>query len=43
MNYNKFFLARKNGFKFNFSPILLSERNMRIDYIYDFMDHENPL
>ena len=36
-------LARKNGIKSIFSPILLSERNMGIDYIYTFIDHENPL
>ena len=28
-----FVLARKNEFKSIFSPILLSERNMGIDYI----------
>ena len=37
-----FVLARKNGFKSNFSPILLCERNMGIDYIYNIIDHENP-
>ena len=26
-----------------FSPILLSELNMGIDYIYNKKDHENPL
>ena len=26
-----------------FSPILLSERNMGIDYIYNIIDHGNPL
>ena len=36
-------LARKIGFKIIFSPILLSERNMGIDYIYSILDHENPL
>ena len=38
-----FILARKNGFKSIFSPILLSERNMGIDYIYNIINHENPL
>ena len=38
-----FVLARKNGFKSIFSPILLSERNTGIDYIYNIIDHENPL
>ena len=38
-----FVLARKNGLKSIFSPILLSERNMGIDYIYNTLDHENPL
>ena len=38
-----FVLARKNGYKSIFSPILLSERNMEIDYIYNIIDHENPL
>ena len=28
---------------FLFSPIMLSERDMGIDYIYNFIDHENPL
>ena len=37
------FLARKIGFKIIFSLILLSERNMGIDYIYNILDHENPL
>ena len=36
-------LARKNGFKFIFSPILLSKRNMGIDYTNNFIDHKNPL
>ena len=38
-----FVLARKNGFKSIFGPFLLSERNMGIDYIYNIIDHENPL
>ena len=38
-----FVLAKKNGFKSIFSPILLSERNMGIDYIYNIIDHKNPL
>ena len=38
-----FVLARKNGFISIFSPILLSERNMGIDYIHNILDHENPL
>ena len=37
------FWREKNGFKSNFSPILLSERNMEIDYIYNIVDHQNPL
>ena len=28
---------------FLFRPIMLSERDMGIDYIYNFIDHENPL
>ena len=32
-----FVLARKIDFN------RLSERNMGIDYIYNFIDHENPL
>ena len=43
MNYNSFFLARKIGFESSFSPILLSERIMGIDYIYDIIDHGNLL
>ena len=43
MNYNAFCLGQKNGFKSIFSPILLSERNIGIDYIYNFINHENPL
>ena len=35
-----FVLAKKKWF---FSPILLSESNMGIDYIYNILDHENPL
>ena len=38
-----FVLVGKNGFKSYFSPILLSERNMGIDYIYNFTVHKNPL
>ena len=38
-----FVLARKNGFKSIFSPILLSERNMGIYYIYNIIDDENTL
>ena len=38
-----FVLARKNRFKSMFSPILLPERNMGIDYMYNIIDHENPL
>ena len=38
-----FVLARKNGLKSIFSPILLSERNMGIDYIYNIFGHNNLL
>ena len=38
-----FVLTRKSGVKSIFSPILLSERNMGIDFIYNFTDHENLL
>ena len=38
-----FVFAKKNGFISIFSPILLSERNMGIDYIYNIIDHDNPL
>ena len=38
-----FVLARKKAFESIFSPILLSERNMGIDYIYNIIAHENPL
>ena len=38
-----FVLATKNGFKSIFSLIMLSARNMGIDYIYIFIAHENPL
>ena len=38
-----FVLARKKGFKSIFSPILLSERNMGIDYNYNIIDHKNSL
>ena len=34
---------KKNEFESIFSPILLSERNMGIDYLYNILDHENPL
>ena len=40
MNY---VLVRENGFKSIFSPILLSKCNMGIDYVYNIIDHENPL
>ena len=43
MNYNAFCFGEKNGFKSNFSQILLSERNMGIDFIYNILDHENKL
>ena len=43
MNYNAFCFGKKNGFKSIFNPILLSERSMGIDYIYNFIDHEKPL
>ena len=43
MNYNPFCFCKKNGFKPIFSPILLSERNMGIDYAYNILDHKNPL
>ena len=43
MNIMHFVLARKNGFKFCFSPILLSKPNMGTDYIQNVLDHENPL
>ena len=36
--------AGRNGFKYNFSPILLSERNIGIDHIDNiFEHHEKPL
>ena len=38
-----FVLARKNGFKSEFSPFLLSERKMVINYFYNFLEHENSL
>ena len=38
-----FVLASKDGIKSTFSPILLSKRNMGIDYTYNIIDHENPL
>ena len=38
-----FVLARNKRFRSIFSPILLSERNMGIDYIYNNIDHENTL
>ena len=40
---NAFCFGGKNGFKSIFSPILLSERNMGIDYIYNFIVHKNSL
>ena len=43
MNHNAFCFDEKNIFKSIFSPILLSERNMGIDYIYNILDHENLL
>ena len=43
MNYNAFCFSRKNEIKSVFSPISLSERNMGIYYIYNIIDHENPL
>ena len=43
MNYNVFYFGEKNVFKSIFSPILLSERNMGIDYIYNILDHKNWL
>ena len=43
MIYNEFCFGEKKGFKSIFSPILLSERNMGIDYIYNIIDRENPL
>ena len=38
-----FVLARKNGIKSSFSSILLSERCMGFDYIYNVLDHENSI
>ena len=38
-----FVLAKKNGFKSFFNPILLSECNMGIGYFNNILDHENPL
>ena len=43
MNYNAICFGDKNGFNSIFSPILLSERNMGIDCIYNILGHENPL
>ena len=43
MNYKAFCFGKTKGYKFNFTPILLAERNMGIDYICDILDHENPL
>ena len=37
------FCETKNEFKSTFSPILLSERIMGIDYTDNILDHENPL
>ena len=42
INYDALNFCSKNGFKSIFSSFLLSERNMRIVYIYNFLDHENP-
>ena len=42
MNYNELCSGEKNGYKSIFSPILLSERNMGTDYVYNIIDHENP-
>ena len=38
-----YIFAEKNGLKSIFSPLLLSERNTGIDYIYNSIDYENPL
>ena len=38
MNYKTFSFSEKKWIL-----ILLSERNMGIDYIYNMVDHENPL
>ena len=43
MNYNAFCFCKKIGFKSIFSPIFLSKRNKGIDYVYNILDHENPL
>ena len=43
MNYNAFCSGEKNGCESIFGPILLSERNMVTDYIYNILEHENPL
>ena len=43
MNYNAYVFARKKWVNIHFSPILLSERSMIIDYIENILDHENPL
>ena len=43
MNYNAFCFGEKNGFKSIFSPILLSERNMGNDYMYNIVDHKKSL
>ena len=42
MNYNAVCFEEKNGLKSIFSPILLSERSMGIDYAYNMLDHKNP-
>ena len=42
-NYNAFCFGENKWIEFFFSPILLSERNMRIDYIYNTLDYENLL
>ena len=43
MNYNAFCFGEKKWIYIHFCPILLSERNMGIDYFYNNIDHENPL
>ena len=43
MKYNGFWFCEKNGFNSHFSPILLSERNMGIDYAYNILNHKNPV
>ena len=43
MNYHSFCFGAKKRFKSIFSPIVLSERNVGIDYIYNTIDQENPI